>query len=118
MKLVLQNSDEMNARIYHFPTSAIKLNGQKINYYHFLMNAEFEECNQAIKRIVPRINISKINDFIYTIPYLTDLQRKFYSSYITARYEKIMKPAYENVLSLDLLQEEQCSQSECTGLKM
>ena len=39
MEQVLVNEDRMNARIYQFPTSAIKLNGRKINYYDFLMSA-------------------------------------------------------------------------------
>ena len=37
MRAVLSNQDELNARIYRFPTSAIKQNDRKINYYDFLM---------------------------------------------------------------------------------
>lgn len=34
MRAVLSNQDELNARIYRFPTSAIKQNDRKINYYY------------------------------------------------------------------------------------
>ena len=96
MRLVLENQDEMNARIFHFPTSAIKNNGQKINYYNFLANANNEQCMSAVVRIFPRINADKINGFICSIPYLSELQREFYCSYIKERYDKIIVPAYEN----------------------
>lgn len=100
MRLVLENQDEMNARIFHFPTSAIKNNGQKINYYNFLANANNEQCMSAVVRIFPRVNADKINGFICSIPYLSELQREFYCSYIKERYDKIIVPAYENALKI------------------
>ena len=50
-RAVLSNQDELNARIYRFPTSAIKQNDRKINYYDFLMAAENKDCNAAVMRI-------------------------------------------------------------------
>lgn len=99
MREILTNEDALNARVFQFPTSAIKKNGRKINYYDFLMSAEHKACNEALERIVPRINLQQISDFIETVPYLTDLQREFYRAYITVRYEKILKPAFEMVQS-------------------
>ena len=104
MSLILNNNDEMNARIYNFPTSAIKDNGRKINYYDFLMKAELEECREAVLRIAPKINIRKISELIYSIPYLTDLQKDFYTSYIEARNEKIITPSLEHIISLNVNQ--------------
>lgn len=92
MENVLENEDALNARIYQFPTSAIKQNDRKINYYDFLMKAEFAECNSAVCRIVPKIDINEITDFIIKVPYITDLQKRFYIKYISARYEKIVLP--------------------------
>lgn len=51
----------------------------------------------AVERIVPRINIDEIKEFIDTVPYIADMQKKFYKTYITARYEKIIVPAYEHI---------------------
>ena len=36
MQKVLDNESELHARIFQFPTSAIKLKGRKANYYDFL----------------------------------------------------------------------------------
>lgn len=99
MRNVLNNEDELNARIYRFPTSAVKLDGQKINYYDFLMSGEYDDCDEAIVRIVPRIDMEKIEQLINETPYITDLQKDFYMAYINARYEKILLPAYEQVSS-------------------
>lgn len=98
MQKVLSNEAELHARIYQFPTSAIKLNGRKINYYDFLSRAENEDCNEALKRIVLRINMEKIEELINAIPCITDLQKEFYKQYLNKRYELIIRPAYELVL--------------------
>ena len=99
MEQALVNEDVMNARVYQFPTSAIKLDGRKINYYDFLMSAEEPECNAAIQRMVSKINLEQIKGFIEEVPFITELQKTFYKRYITARFEQILKPAYDMVMS-------------------
>lgn len=99
MEQALVNEDVLNARIYQFPTSAIKLDGRKIYYYNFLMSAEEPECNAAIQRMVPKINMEQINGFIDEVPFITELQKTFYKRYISARFEHILRPAYDMVLS-------------------
>lgn len=112
MQMVLQEPQQLDARVYQFPNSAIKLDGRKINYSQFLMSGKFDGCNQALERIVPKIDMQKIVSFIEFIPYLTDLQKEFYSRYITARYEKIIEPAYENVMGLNQEYEADYDESE------
>ena len=97
MREVLENEDEMNARVFQFPTSAIKQNDRKINYYDFIIRAENTDCNSALKRICIRIDMVKIQAFIDDVPYLSDLQKEFYFRYIMARFEMILCPAYERL---------------------
>lgn len=99
MHAVLSNEAELYARIYQFPTSAIKQNGRKINYYDFLNHAKNKECDEALKRMVPRINMEEIEELINTIPHITDLQKEFYKLYLNKRYELIIRPAYEFVMT-------------------
>lgn len=101
MKKVLLDEKELHARVFQFPTSAIKLNGRKINYYDFLIAAENADCNEAVKRIVPRIDMECIDGFIEGVPYLSELQKDFYKKYITARKELILDPALEMVMELE-----------------
>ena len=95
MRKVLDNESELHARIFQFPTSAIKLNGRKVNYYDFLNGVGNQDCSAALLRIVPLIDIGKICAFINEVPSISDLQKEFYKTYITARYELILKPAYD-----------------------
>ena len=83
MNTVLNNDDELNARIYRFPTSAIKVDGRKINYYDFL---------QAAK------NLDEICAFVEEVPSLDATQKRFYQVYLTARHQRIIEPAYVHLL--------------------
>ena len=94
MDKVLSNEDELNSRIYRFPTSAIHYNGKKINYYDFLSSMINEDCNIALKRMLTKIDLSRINSFIDNDYYLTEKQKTFYKYYIQQRYEKILLAAY------------------------
>ena len=95
MRKVLSVEPELHARIYQFPTSAIKQNGRKINYYDFLNSGKNEDCNEALARIVPRINMEKLVHFIDQVEGITEQQKKFYKHYISARFDLIIRPAYE-----------------------
>lgn len=88
------------ARIYQFPTSAIRQYDRKINYRDFLMKAEYEGCNEAVRRIVPRIDMNAISEFLDETPYLSDLQKAFYNHYIKARFDLILAPAFDMAVSL------------------
>lgn len=116
MNDVLCNEDKLNARIFHFPASALRENDKKIGYYDFLTSAKNPDCNEAVLRIVPRIDMDRIIDFVNNeVPYITELQKQFYTRYIEARYEKIMIPAYEAVLALN---EQAAGQDEDPGITM
>ena len=63
------------------------------------MSAEGTECNAAIQRMLPKINLEQIKGFIDEVPFITKLQKTFYKRYISARFEHILKPVYDMVLS-------------------
>lgn len=96
MRRIIANQDEMNARVYNFPTSAIKLNNTKINYYDFLSACQIKEVKTALQEIVPKINLNEIKSFITSIQLISSLQKEFFNSYLEARYNKILLPAYQN----------------------
>lgn len=111
MKEVLAHKESLHARVFQFPTSAIKLNDRKINYYDFLTGAKNKDCADAVKRIYSRIDPQQISAFLESVPFLTDLQRTFYKQYISARYELIIQPALEMLQS-------QTPEQETMGLTM
>lgn len=95
----MDNKEEIDKRIYVFPNSAIKVNGEKINYYEFINSLENIECNKAVQRITPKINMEKIQEIIDNTPDINDIRKKFYKMIIEERLEKIIEPAYNKLTS-------------------
>ena len=90
MKKILSDKNELNHRIFDIPLSAVTYNGKKINYFKFLSEGKFPDCNKALKRIASRIDIKKIYEIIDNTPTVTELQKEFYKTMLTARKERII----------------------------
>ncbi len=90
MKAVLSDPGERNHRIYNIPLSAIMQEGKKIKYFDYISSLQNEDCNRALKRIVPRIDMEKIKDIIDYTPFISDLQKEFYLMMLTERKEHIL----------------------------
>ena len=97
IKIILDNKAEMNERIYNKPTSAITENGRRINYYEFISSLKNNDCNEALKRIIPKININKIEEEIDNMPIISDIRKKFYKELIKCRYEIILMNTYKKI---------------------
>lgn len=76
--------------------SCIKEDGKKINYFTFIKQSKNVECNNAIKRIFPHINMNKIAEFIDNIECISNIRKKFYKEILEKRYNAI-KDVYENI---------------------
>lgn len=90
MKEVLTNDNELMYRVFEIPTSAIMLNGKKIKYFDFIASIQDENCNRAIRRITPKINMEDIKSIIFSTPYINDLQKKFYYRILSERKSRIL----------------------------
>ncbi len=98
IKAVLESVEEINERIFKFPTSHVKIDGRKSSYYEVINSLQFEECNKALLRIFPRIKFEDIDKLIDSIECINDLRKQFYKRMYRERYEKILKPAYEKLV--------------------
>ena len=99
MEATLNIQREMDYRIYEVPQSAINKNGKRVNYYDFISSGENEKCTEALKRMLPKIDLDKVREIIESTPSITDLQKEFYYTVIRTRKEKILDEGLE--LSLD-----------------
>ena len=95
MQAVLDDPAERDLRTFQIPTSGIKQNGQKINYFDFISGLSEPDCNKALKRILPRIDMQQINELIDNTPYITDLQKQFYKTMLSERKEKILDKSFQ-----------------------
>lgn len=95
---IINDNEELNARIFLFPTSSLKINDKKINYFDYISSLENKECNKALLRIFPKINLEKIKQIINDTPFISDIRKEFYIKIITLRYEKILKYSYNKLI--------------------
>ena len=91
---VLASQEEIDKRIYQFPTSHIKVKNRKSSYFEVINSLQFEACNEALKRIVPRIDLERINRIIDEIEEISELRKQFYKTMLQQRYEKILMYSY------------------------
>lgn len=94
---VLASEEEIDKRIYQFPTSHIKVDNRKSSYYEVISSMQFSACNEALKRIVPKVDIGKIKDIVDEIEGISELRRQFYKTMLEQRYEKILLSAYRKL---------------------
>ena len=94
---IIDDENEMEARVYIFPTSALKYNDKKINYFTFISSLNNEECNRALLKMYPKIDMEKIYKIIDETPYISEIRKKFYKKILKMRYEMILKVCYEEL---------------------
>ena len=90
MNEVLKNSDELKFRVFEIPTSAIMLDGKKIRYFDFISSMQNEDCNKAVRRIIPKIDMESIKEIIQETPYLSELQKNFYFTILIEKKQRIL----------------------------
>lgn len=98
MEKVLSDPDEMKARVYDIPTSAIKQNNSRINYYRFITSLMDADCNEALKRITPKIDLQRINCIIDETPFISELQKRFYKTMLKERFKRIILSSYDKLI--------------------
>lgn len=101
MEGVLSDQKELDFRIYEIPTSAIMVNEKKLKYFDFIASLSNEDCNRALKQIVPRIDMEKISEIIDHTPFLSELQKAFYLTILRERKAKILDCSLEKLLQLE-----------------
>ena len=90
MAQILADQGAINHRVFNIPLSSIMKEGKKINYFDFISSLEYDDCNNALRRIVPEIHMEKINQLIDDTPIISQIQKDFYKTMLKVRKEKIL----------------------------
>ncbi len=98
MTLIMKDEKEINNRVYKFPTSQIKLNGNKSSYFEVISSLKFKEINAALIKIYPLIDLEKIFNLIDEIECISETHKQFYKLMLQNRYEKILKYSYDKLV--------------------
>ena len=102
IKKVMSSKAEINARVFDIPTSAVLINGKRGNYFKIITSLEYSDCNEAIKRIVPKIDLQQINLLIDEVEQASDLQKSFLKKMLKLRKEEILDCALLKLKSSNL----------------
>ena len=66
-----------------------KEDGKKINYMSYIKSLKNDECTNAVKRLIPNIDINKIIEFIDNISCISYVRKDFYKKILMIRYDII-----------------------------
>lgn len=97
IKEVINSEEEIDARIYVFPTSALKEDNKKINYFDYISSLGNEDCNKALLRVFPKINMDVVNDIVDNTDMISSIRKEFYKKMLMNRYNKILKYSYDKL---------------------
>jgi hypothetical protein len=93
----MNRQDVIEEITFKYPTSQIRQGKRKSSYYDIINSLEFEACNQALSRVMGRIDLRRIFALIDLEDMLSDLQKAFYKHIIEYRYDHIIKKSYEKL---------------------
>lgn len=88
---VITSQEELDKRTYTFPTSQIKLNGNKSSYYNIIASHQFPICDDVANWLMYRFNMDDISNLIDETPFISDARKIFYKTIIQYRFTKLIK---------------------------
>lgn len=93
MQYFLQHEEEMKARTFVFPNSALRQNNEKINYTDFLLAGQNSECNKALLELAPVIKekMPEICSFIDSVEEISPIRKNFYKQIIAKRNQHLIQ---------------------------
>ena len=100
MQGVMEKEEEINKRIFVYPTSAIEEQGKKVSYFDFISSLKNQDCNAALKRVHAWIDMERIDRLVEETPFLEPVQKEFYKIMIRERKEKILDYSIEQYNNL------------------
>lgn len=78
--------------------SAGTINGKRVCFSEYILSMENPCLNDAIERIVPKIDIKKINSIIDKVECVSEKRKTFYKDLIKFSYELVLQPTYKKVV--------------------
>lgn len=105
LNLIYNDADKFKQSVYESCISIYKKDGKHINPLKFIEKMNNKDCNEAILRIVPNINLEIIKNIFNEIPeqynglpVLSNIQKSFYIKSLEYKYTNILKPIYNKLL--------------------
>lgn len=71
--------------------SCLKENGKKINYFSYISSMKNNECNNALRFVIDKVDMEKINNMIDEINCISEVRKSFYKSILNKRFDLLKK---------------------------
>ena len=104
-KNILEDDFKIKQVFFDSAVSIFEIDGKKINPLKYIMSLENEDCNEALKTIIPKIDLNEIENIFKELPnqyedikIISDISKDFYLQMLKYRYEKVLLPAYNNLI--------------------
>ncbi len=97
MQKIIDSPELTEDRVYRFPTSQIHVGSKKSSYHDVISSKRFDECNNALLRVFPRIKMRKIFGIVDGVESISDIHKEFYKHMLSSRYELILKDTYRSL---------------------
>lgn len=91
---IMNLSEEREKRVFLFPTSQIKLDGKKSSYYDVIASHRFSACDQALERVVKKLDFAAVLSVVNELDVMSDIRKKFLNVMLEERYEKLLLQPY------------------------
>ena len=95
--------------VYDSSVSIYRLNGKRLNPLKYIESMDNAECNKAILRMLPKINMDKIISIFEEVPeeynglpVLSEAQKTYYLKSLEYKYDNVLIPIYNKLLELDI----------------
>jgi len=102
---IYEDDFKFKQSIYDSCISVYRLNGKKINPLKYIENMNNEECNKAILRVIPNINMNNIINIFNELPeeynglkVLSKTQKTYYLKSLEYKYNNVLLPIYNKLL--------------------
>ncbi|MBQ3142590.1 MAG: CtkA family protein [Bacilli bacterium] len=93
--------------VYDSSVSIYRLNGKRLNPLKYIESMDNAECNKAILRMLPKINMDKIISIFEEVPeeynglpVLSEAQKTYYLKSLEYKYDNVLIPIYNKLLEL------------------
>lgn len=108
LNIIYNNEFKFKQSVYESAISIYRQAGKPINPLKFIESMVNKDCNEAILRIVPKINLldiqaifNELPEKYNKLPVLSKIQKDFYMKALKYKYEKVLLPIYNKLISIN-----------------
>lgn len=97
IEAAMQNDEQIIEIALKRPCIFERSPGKRISAYSYITSMSNDMCNKAILDIVPRIDMIMIFEIVNSVPFLSEIRKKFYNILMEIRYKDVLLWTYQQL---------------------